>query len=332
VSDTFHFEGAEIDEDVPFELDGVSAAEWAARTAEQSGPQVAGQRRKMTKKNIGYARTEDGLYYGIPGVADALEPGFYNAVHTNNGPAFKRLATKTDDLIDLEDEISAMLLGEVERFWASGKELRERGLSQKRGLLLYGPPGSGKTSIVHRVCAHGTQTLGGVVVFVDQAKMVAASLQLLRSVEPSRPVILLYEDIDAMMERGTESEAAILALLDGELQIGNVFHVATTNYPDKLDKRFTDRPGRFDRIARVPPPDAKSRAAYFNAKAKDAKDRHAKWIKASDGWSIAHLRELVIATLVLGEDDDKVIARLNEMKNKVWEKEDGESRLGFGAK
>ena len=286
-------------------------------------------RKKRMTMSIGYACTADGLYYGVPGVADRLEPGFYSCVQTNSGPGFKRIMIKTDDLIDLADPTSAMLLDEVRRFWAGARELDRRGLAVKRGHLFFGPPGSGKTSIISRICAHVINEMGGVVVLADNPNMCANSMQLLRAVEPERPVVLVYEDIDAMMERGDAVEASLLALLDGELQVGGVIHVATTNYPEKLDKRFTDRPGRFDRITFVPPPSETSRLRYFQDKAPDRVADHARWVEVSKGWSIAHLRELVVATTVLGEDDGEVIKRLREMKDRKWETDGPASRLGF---
>ena len=50
------------------------------------------------------------------------------------------------------------------------------------------------------------------------------------------------------------AESEYLSLLDGENQIGNVVYVATTNYPEKLDKRFTDRPSRFDVVQKISMP------------------------------------------------------------------------------
>ena len=275
----------------------------------------------------------DGLYWGSPETCDALAPGFYMPAHLNGlGPALRRTQTVTDNLLRLPDPTCDMLLNEFVLFWERSGEMVKRGLTAKRGLLLYGPPGSGKTSAVQIMSHHMIREMNGVVIFIDHPPTAAAALQLMRRLEPSRPVILLYEDIDAMVSR--HGEAELLALLDGELQVGNVVNVATTNYPELLDPRFTNRPGRFDRITMVGMPLPEARAAYFAAKAPDVPEpRREQWVIASDGWSIAHLRELVVGHLVLGEDDHVVIDRLANMHEQLPKSSDArESDFGFGAK
>jgi energy-coupling factor transporter ATP-binding protein EcfA2 len=293
-----------------------------------SAPIGSDDMRKMfTAKRYAHS---DGLYWGSPETCDALQSGFYMPLMLPGiGPALKRVDTKTDNLLRLPDPICDMLLNEFCLFWDKSALMGERGLTVKRGLLLYGPPGSGKTSAVQLMAHHMIREMNGIVVIVDHPQVTAAALQLLRQLEPDRPVILLYEDIDALVER--HSESGLLALLDGELQVGNVVNVATTNYPERLDTRFTDRPGRFDRITLVGMPEAPARAAYFEAKAPDVpQPRRERWVLASDGWSIAHLRELVVAHLVLGEDDEEVIKRLTGMREQLPKSSDAnESSFGF---
>lgn len=295
---------------------------------QEIGGAVGRERSAFVPKRYAHS---DGLYWGSPETCDALAPGFYMPLSLPGiGPALKRMQTMTDNLLRLPDPICDMLLSEFVKFWKCSPEMSKRGLSVKRGLLLYGPPGSGKTSAVQLMAHHMIQEMGGIVVLVNYAPVAASALQLLRALEPERPVILLYEDIDAIVERTGEAE--LLALLDGELQVGNVVNVATTNYPERLDPRFTDRPGRFDRIALVGMPLPAARAAYFEAKAPDVPEaRRDYWVRKSDGWSIAHLRELVVAHLVLGEDDEEVIARLSGMREQLPKSDDARrSFTGFG--
>lgn len=274
---------------------------------------------------------DNGLYWGSPETSDALLPGFYEPGHYPAiGPTMRKMSVETDNLLRLPDPICDMLLAEFTTFWARIPEISQRGLTVKRGLLLYGPPGSGKTSAVQLMAAHMIHEMQGIVVMVNEPRITALALGLVRGLEPNRPIILLYEDIDAMVE--IYGEAGLLALLDGELQVGSVVNVATTNYPERLDHRFTDRPGRFDRIALVGMPQKAAREAYFAVKAPDLDEvTRERWVKVSEGWSIAHLRELVVAHLVLGEPQDEVIERLSSMREQLPKSEDArESRVGFG--
>jgi energy-coupling factor transporter ATP-binding protein EcfA2 len=273
----------------------------------------------------------DGTYWGAPGTSDALEPAFYT-VHLcrNRGVLLAKTKTVSDELLRLPDPVCDMLLAEFITFWDSVPRLVARGLLAKRGLLLWGPPGSGKTSALNIMAAHMIKELHGVAILVGEPGTTVAGLQLFRKVEPDRPVILIYEDIDALTQQ--YGEAPFLAMLDGEMQISGVVNVATTNYPERLDPRFVDRPGRFDRITECPMPGADARRAYLAAKAPEADaTRREKWVKATEGLSLGHLRELIVAHIGLGEDDAAVIARLNEMHaRRPVSDQAGGRRVGFG--
>ena len=308
---------------------GGSSSGWSPQpTLDVAQIDASGRSAAFVPKRYAHA---DGVYWCSPETADALLPCFYEPGSAPGiGPFLRRMAMKTDNLLRLPDPICDMLLNEFVKFWECSPEMTRRGLSVKRGLMLYGPPGSGKTSAVQLMAHHMIREMGGVVILVDHPHTTAAAIQLLRQLESNRPLILLYEDIDAMVDR--HGEAGLLALLDGELQVGNVVNVATTNYPERLDPRFTDRPGRFDRITLVGMPEAPARAAYFAAKAPDVpQPRRDQWVIASENWSIAHLRELIVAHLVLGEDDQEVIARLSGMREQLPKSDDARvSAMGFG--
>lgn len=163
------------------------------------------------------------------------------------------------------------------------------------------------------MAAHMIKELRGVAILVGEPSLTVAALQLFRKVEPDRPVILIYEDIDALTQQ--HGEAPYLAMLDGEMQISGVVSVATTNYRERLDPRFVDRPGRFDRITECPMPSAAARRAYIAAKAPEiAELKRETWVRSTEGLSLGHLRELIVAHIGLGEDDAAVLQRLTEMQ------------------
>lgn len=278
-----------------------------------------------------YALTDD-TYWGAPATADSLDPGFYVVRFCHQrGVLLAKTKTVSDDLLRLPDPVCDMLLSEFVTFWASVPKLVDRGLLAKRGLLLWGPPGSGKTSALNIMAAHMIKELHGVAILVGEPALTVAGLQLFRKVEPERPVILIYEDIDALTQR--YGEAPYLAMLDGEMQISGVVNVATTNYPERLDPRFVDRPGRFDRITECPMPSAAARRAYIAAKAPEIGEvKREHWVRSTEGLSLGHMRELIVAHIGLGEDDTAVIHRLTEMhaRSPVSDRTGGR-RVGFAA-
>jgi energy-coupling factor transporter ATP-binding protein EcfA2 len=254
------------------------------------------------------------VFWGSPNAETKIAPGFYRCGSSpRTGPFLERMTVKLDALIRLPDPTCDLLLGEFVRFWASSEKFTKLGLAVKRGMLLWGPPGSGKTSAVAQMAAHMVHEQEGVVIMASDPGLTSACLHMLRKIEPTRPLIVVYEDLDALVSN--YGEPGYLAMLDGETQIAGVVNVATTNYPERLDPRFVDRPGRFDRVTFVDMPQAEAREAYIKAKAPDLDEvTRARWVKETEGLSIAHLRELIVATLALGDDGDETITRLQKMQ------------------
>lgn len=142
------------------------------------------------------------------------------------------------------------------------------GISPPRGVLLVGPPGTGKTMVARAVAIESKAhfvTINGPEI-VD--KYYGASEQQLRAVfeiaRKNAPSIIFIDEIDAIAqkrdalsgEKQVERRivAQLLTLMDGLAQRGEVIVLAATNLPDGIDPALR-RPGRFDREIRVDPPD-----------------------------------------------------------------------------
>ena len=101
--------------------------------------------------------------------------------------------------------------------------------------------------VVHRIIK-----AGHVAVFCEHPGFLTRAMEVFRKIEPDRPVVCLFEDIDAIIEMHGDSE--LLQWLDGSHQINKVINIATTNYPERLDRRIVSRPRRFDRIIKIESP------------------------------------------------------------------------------
>jgi hypothetical protein len=270
-------------------------------------------------------------YFPVSSVTDTMPPGAYRCMLSNNGPYFEKMAINIDNLLHLPDSTTEKLLAEFATFWTLKPKFDARGFTFKRGMLMWGPPGSGKTSAVWQMTEHLIKEKHGIVVFAENPQITTWCLNLLRRIEPERPVIVVYEDIDAIIRRHGDHE--LLALLDGEFQINRVVHLATTNYPHLLDKRFVDRPSRFDTIMKVGMPSEEARRFYFQHKEPELPpETIERWVAESDGYSIAHLREVIIATQCFGQDEEVVFTRLGKMRQKMVANDDDEvmeGKLGF---
>jgi hypothetical protein len=256
------------------------------------------------------------VFWGATQTHDALPAGCYRCGISNNaGPILNRLTVENDDIITLPDDDSSAIVAEFEKFWTLEPAFRQRGFLMKRGFLLWGPPGSGKTSTVRLLVQRLITDCGGIVLLIEEPYPAAACLQMARQIEPKRPIIAIMEDVDALIERCGENQ--FLALLDGEAQVDNIVFVATTNYPERLDRRFIDRPSRFDTIRYIGMPSAAARAVYLQTKEPSLQGEELEaWVSASEGFSIAHLKEMIIAVRCFGQPPAQVVERLEAMHSR----------------
>ncbi len=170
---------------------------------------------------------------------------------------------------------------------------------------------SGKTCLVQQIIADIVEANGLVFQCTNHPSIFNDGLSQFRKVEPHRPVVCLFEDIDAIIDEHGEDE--ILTLLDGENQIDKVLNIATTNYPEKLDKRLVARPRRFDRVLEIGMPSATVRKMYFQKKLNVTDEEIDKWVKASDGFSFAACAELVISVCCFEKKFEDAVETLDEM-------------------
>ncbi|MBC2709424.1 MAG: proteasome-activating nucleotidase [ANME-2 cluster archaeon] len=154
---------------------------------------------------------------------------------------------------------------------------RDVGVEPPTGVLLYGPPGSGKTLIAKAVASRANATFLRMSGSELVQKYVGEGARLVRDVfqmaRDKAPCIIFIDEIDAVgghrTHDGTTGSAEVnrtmvqlLSELDGFEERGEVKIIAATNRIDLLDPALL-RPGRFDRIIEIPMPDEKGRLEIF---------------------------------------------------------------------
>ena len=267
---------------------------------------------------------------------EKLEAGFYEVGYDSNiGHYLEKKDVNTDELYELPSAELMDIIEDIEKFWNRKHKYEQYNFIHKRGILLYGEPGCGKSAIIQLCTKQLTQTMGGIVINVtngDQVEYYSKIIGKLRQVEPERPLVVIFEDIDSIASEGNWTTSMILNLLDGIKQIQNVVYIATTNHPDKLEDRITNRPSRFDRRYEVELPNDEVRKAYIQNKLSedDLKGIDMElWVKETEGFSLAHMRELVISVITMDNSFEDTVARLKGMKVKPKIKSKSSS-IGFG--
>ncbi len=140
-------------------------------------------------------------------------------------------------------------------------------LEAPRGVLLYGPPGCGKTLLVKAVASENDMTFFNVSIADVLSKWVGESERIIKEIfrqaHERRPSIIFFDEIEALFTvRGFMDTsgvhkniiAQILSEMDGLLNLKDVFVIGATNRADLVDPALL-RPGRFDEIIEIPRPD-----------------------------------------------------------------------------
>lgn len=221
----------------------------------------------------------------------------------------------------------------VQNFWDSEKDYKEGnefvigGAAFKSGIMIFGPPGSGKSCTIKLVSNRLVENNGVVFYASVNPSLVSAFLTEFTKVEKTRKCIVILEDIDSLIER--YGEAGYLEMLDSARSIDNVLFIATTNYPHKLDPRIYNRPGRFSHVMKIGLPTEAARRAYLKAILKNHRDVD-EIVKKTDKFTIDHLTALVNAVYREKKDLAKELERLGRLF--VAPKTDESRGIGFGGR
>lgn len=246
---------------------------------------------------------------GDVSVESDLQRSAYRIKLTMQGLFFERMKPKTAELYKFKSGPMEQVLSEIDKFWGLKDDYKKLGLLYSRGILMYGPPGSGKTSIINQVSEMIVKK-GDVVFYSNDVRALAAGLKAFRSVEPDRRVVVVMEDAD---EHIRHDEQQFLHLLDGQDSTDSILYLATTNYVNNFPPRLL-RSGRFDKKIEVPQPPYEGRLAYFKNKLKPHEMASEKEIESlaseTEGMSFGDLLEIVTAHYALKEPLDDVLTRL----------------------
>jgi hypothetical protein len=205
----------------------------------------------------------------------------------------------------LAGDLAAEIKREMDGFFASREVYARYRIPWKRGVLLIGPPGNGKTHAVKALLNSAQQNCLYVKSFDLAGGMFpqAGVSMVFERARQTTPCLLVLEDLDSLV--GPHNRSFFLNELDGFASNEGIVVLATTNHPERLDSAILERPSRFDRKYTFALPGPAERESYirlWNTSLESALTLDDTTLtavaEATDGFSFAYLRELFLSSLM----------------------------------
>ena len=112
------------------------------------------------------------------------------------GYGLRSLKSSKEKIIDLRSIEYELVLNDIERFWRAEQKYRDNDVLYRRGILMHGPPGCGKSFLIKRLARTIINEHKGIVLMAADPDFLKEALQLIRAIEPDIPVLVIHEDFD----------------------------------------------------------------------------------------------------------------------------------------
>lgn len=280
-------------------------------------------------------KQEAGKFYAKPGV--------YNIETKGSKIDLGALELRTKNLLTSYDNTSK-IMNEASNFFENLEMYKKLEVEERRAILLYSPPGYGKTSAI-------TRTIQDLVEQDPNTIAINWPTSEIRSSDANRflskidykkhkcsRLILIIEDIGGGEQedyngREREIDSSLLNLLDGVDNTFSIptFIIATTNHPGSLLDALADRPGRFDEYVELDPPTLKQRIELVEFISKrECTLEEKKALELAKDFSPAHLGEVIKRSLLKKQTYEKVITDLVNHKTLVSKRFEKNKAKGLG--
>jgi transitional endoplasmic reticulum ATPase len=205
---------------------------------------------------------------------EVVRNDFYEALKEVQPSALREVTVEVPNIkwedIGALDDVKKELQQAVEWPLKNPDTFVKMGITPPKGILMYGPPGTGKTLLAKAVATESEANFISVKGPELLSKWVGESEKAVREVfrkaRQTAPTILFFDEIDALAPRRGLGDSNVtervvnqfLTEMDGIEALKQVIVIAATNRPDMVDPALM-RPGRFDKLIRIPSPDEKAR-------------------------------------------------------------------------
>ena len=217
---------------------------------------------------------------------------------------FQAIRGASFDNLILPGALKEEIQNDFAHFFASREVYEKYGIPWKRGVLLIGPPGNGKTHTVKALINQLKQPCLYVKSFKSRYETEHGNIRaVFMRARQTAPCLIVLEDLDSLID--AKNRSFFLNELDGFASNTGVVVIATTNHPERLDPAILDRPSRFDRKYYFNLPGAEERRAYVAAWNRSLQADlcltaagAARIVEQTEGFSFAYMKELYLSSMM----------------------------------
>jgi len=258
--------------------------------------------------------------------AETAKPGIYNVQYTREGIFYVSQNIIMDDYVDIKGEEQQTIIAEIKDFAKKSHLFTQYGVVHKRGILLHGPPGCGKSCFLNNLLLDFVKDKGLAFIIKngENIQTTIDGLKDLKKITPSQQIVVIIEEVD---KYPPQFEQDILGFLDGQNSLQNMIVIATANNLDNLNPALL-RPSRFDWIIEFNNLDARQREIYLRSKNTDTIDIK-KWVSDTDKFTIAMLKELFISVILLDNDYNLALKKIQSTNDKHQKQSSFRPVVGF---
>ena len=198
---------------------------------------------------------------------------------------------RQDNAVDLSGT-TKKIVDDIQGFLNNKKLYEQVGVTYKRGILMYGKPGEGKTTLIRQLIRDSV--LKDAIVILCGSVPSKNFLKELND-NPGLKVFIFEELVNITSD--ARDLVDLLDFLDGEASVNNSITIGTTNVPEQLPANIADRPNRFDLVYEIKSPTEEDRAKLIEFYLK--KPATPEEVKLTKDYSSASIKEICMSSLIM---------------------------------